>query len=136
MSVDLDNNPAPTFADEVRRLFNEHGGMASTRVIATEMVGLNTQLVIGHLWSKLERSIADVLTAKDAAGLPRAMSVNGSGTYVARTLFDVAQYKVAIERYVKLGSADINVARKLADECEAVHNVRIDVDEMIRQSAA
>lgn len=135
MNVQLTGQVDRSLAVVAREVHELLGGRALLDDIAHKIAGDDPDLYLRTTFPSFKRAVGQALAAKDAGGLPRALSVDGQGTYVQRTLFDLSDYETVIKRYVKLGVADLAVARALADECAGVLGVTIDVDHLIRGAA-
>lgn len=67
-------------------------------------------------------------------GLPAAVSVAGN-EYVQLKILLPEEYEYAIVSYLRRATANEKVARKMADQCFAMHGVVIDVDALKQASA-
>ncbi len=115
-----------------RRIHEEmFSGKATLDDIAQVIVADHHDVFVRTFYKSLKTQIRRGLIAKDTDGLPNASSIDGAGTYVQRRLFDPEAYLTVIQRYAMLGATDHRVARRLAEECEAVHGVSVDVESII-----
>lgn len=80
--------------------------------------------LVGAMRRDLTRKM---LNTKGADGLPFALKVESAEQYVIRSVMSPDEYREVTGQYASRAKANIGAARKLADECFAVHGVVIDV---------
>lgn len=76
-------------------------------------------------WNGFVSQVRNALRAPSSNGLPAAVAV--AGEYVQTTLLDVAEYRAVVAGYVKRADANLDLARRFAEECRHVHGVDITV---------
>lgn len=74
-------------------------------------------------WNGFVSQVRNALRAPAGNGLPAAVAV--SGEYVQTALLDVEEYRVVVTGYMKRADANLDLARRFADECLNVHGVTI-----------
>jgi len=86
-------------------------------------------------WNQVVRNALRRSSKADSAGgLPSAVS-NGD-EYVQLAILEVDEYEYAITQYLKRARANRRVADRMAQQCLAVHGVKIDVDALAAEASA
>ena len=102
------------------------GGRAPAQRIAEYVADhLSEEGYRGATWNGFVAQVRNALRTAGSNGLPSAVSVEGE--YVQVPLLSVDEYRTVVGGYTKRASANLTLAQRFADECQAVHGVTIDV---------
>lgn len=127
--IDGMDDGGESFGEIVRRVHHDLGGRADIAATAKAV----RQEIDSDLYDAIvapgfaSRCRSELKHRDEDSGLPYSLQVNGD--YVALVLFSVDEYREAVRKYVGRARANRIMAQRLADECESVHGVAINVDE-------
>lgn len=115
--------------DLVDRVWQSMGGVGSqpdvTRhVLAALPEHLTTYLVARGVIS----AVGAYFRRRGETGLPTAPLVDKRGTHMQLELMSVEEYRFVVVQYLKRGRANYAMAQRMAEQCQLVHGVQIDLD--------
>lgn len=127
MTEQIDGMDIESFGELVRRVHHELGGradiVATAKAVRAQITPDLYDAIVAPGFA--ERCRGELRHTDQESGLPYSLQVNGD--YVALVLFSVDEYREAVRKYVGRARANRAMAQRLADECQSVHGVVIDL---------
>ncbi len=125
---------ASNFDQIVCGIFREMGGRGDIDAIAEHVMHTHPDLYADKSFVAFKGVIRGALRKIDTdTGLPYALKAGDE--YVQTVLLSLDEYRLVVADYLRRARGNRRLAQRLADECEQIHGVRLDVEAMNAESA-
>lgn len=120
---------ADNFDQIVCGIFREMGGRGDIDAIADHVMNTHPDVYADKSFVAFKGVIRNALRKIDPdTGLPHALKAGDE--YVQTVLLSVDEYRLVVADYLRRTRANRRMAERLADQCEQIHGVHLDVEAM------